>query len=150
MECCPNPTDFAFPMLADVYYPFVEQSAYGNVAKTWTLDRTVACNLEPAGSETKEAVSPNIAVTMSLILSGRVRSDLRITDLGGMKSVTNVIVTNVRDKLSNQIYIETSGPRMGKPTLFEIATHEPAIGPFGKADFYKVVLRRSDNQEVDV
>lgn len=150
MECCPSPTDFAFPMLADVYYPSVEQGAYGNVSKTWMLDRTVACNLEPAGSKTKEAVEPNLAVTNSLLLSGRVRSDLRITDGGGMKSVTNVIVTNVRDAASNNIYLETSGPRMGKATLFEIATHEPAIGPFGKADYYKVVLRRSDNQEVDV
>lgn len=150
MECCPNPTDFAFPMLADVYHPSIEQSAYGNVSKTWMLDRTVSCNLEPATAKTKESIVPNLAVTNEVIVSGRIRSDVRFTDQGGMKALTNILITNVRDSKSNQIYIETSGPRAGKSTLFEIASYDPALGPFGKADYYKVVLRRSDNQEVDV
>ena len=35
-------TDFMFPMQADIFYPLVEQGAYGNVKKTWVQDRTVA------------------------------------------------------------------------------------------------------------
>lgn len=146
-NCCPG---FIFPMVADVYHPIVEQGAYGNVSKAWILDRTVSCNFEPASAATKEEIKANLAVTTSLILSGRVTSDIRFTSEDGMKALTNIIITNIKDSNDNDIYIETSGPRAGMPTLFEIATYEPVIGPFGKADYYKVVLRRSDNQEEDV
>ena len=47
---CESP-DFIFPMLADIYYPIVDQGAYGNVKKSWVLDRTIACSFAPAGSE---------------------------------------------------------------------------------------------------
>jgi hypothetical protein len=33
MECDAN--DFMFPMQGEVFYPDIEQSAYGNVTKTW-------------------------------------------------------------------------------------------------------------------
>jgi hypothetical protein len=31
-----------FPLLADIYYPIVSQTAYGDVNKHWVLDRSVA------------------------------------------------------------------------------------------------------------
>jgi hypothetical protein len=49
-------TDFIFPMQADIFYPIVEQGAYGNVKKQWIQDRTIACNFNAAGSATKEDV----------------------------------------------------------------------------------------------
>ncbi|NBO79311.1 MAG: hypothetical protein EBV27_06760 [Actinobacteria bacterium] len=55
MVICETP-DFAFPMLADVYHPIVEQGAYGNVKKTWVLDRTIACSFNAAGTAFKEEV----------------------------------------------------------------------------------------------
>jgi hypothetical protein len=64
--------------------------------------------------------------------------------------VTNVIVSNIKDKHGGPIYMETSGPRSGKSTIFEIATLEPHVGPFGDLDFYKLILRRSENQAVNV
>ena len=64
--------------------------------------------------------------------------------------MTNIIITNIRDKNGNPIYLETAGPRVNQSTLFEIATVEPIVGAFGKTEYYKVVIRRSDNQAVDV
>ena len=58
---CEEP-DFIFPMLADVYYPIVDQGAYGNVKKTWILDKTIACSFAPAGSGFKEEVTPNVNI----------------------------------------------------------------------------------------
>ena len=55
-------TDFAFPMQADVYHPIVEQGPYGNVKKTWVLDRTIACSFAPAGTAFKEEVIPRFTV----------------------------------------------------------------------------------------
>jgi len=86
---CADKTDFAFPMVADIFYP---------------IDN----------------------------------------------AITNVIVTNIKDKNCNPIYLETSGIRNGKSTIFEIATQEPFVGPFGNVEYYKVILRRSENQAADV
>ena len=143
-------TDFMFPMQADVYYPLVEQGAYGNVKKQWILDKTIAGSFASAGSAFKEEVTPNVNITQESLLLGRVKSDIRISSRDSRNSITNIIVTNIRDNNCNEIYLETSGSRSGKPTLFEVATVEPFVGPFGGVEYYKIVIRRSENQAVDL
>jgi hypothetical protein len=149
MDICETP-DFMYPMLADVYYPIVDQGAFGNIEKQWILDKTIACSLNPAGQAFKEDVKPNVAIVQDFVLVGRVKTDLRISSQNSKNSITNVIVSNIKDKHGRPIYMETSGPRSGKPTIFEIATLEPYIGPFGDVDFYKLIIRRSENQAVNV
>lgn len=143
-------TDFMFPMLADVYHPIVEQGTYGNVSKRWVLDRTIACSFNPAGPGAKEEITPNIDLTQNSLLTGRVRTDLRISSKDNPNAITNVIVTNIRDASGNPIHIETAGVRKNKSTIFEIATQQPFVGPFGNVEYFKVILRRSDNQAADV
>ena len=143
-------TDFVFPMQADIFHPIVEQGAYGNIKKQWILDRTVACNLTPAGSAFGEDVKPNVNITQELLLMGRTRTDVRISMQDAQNSITNVIITNIKDRLGNPVYVETSGPRAGKSTIFEIATNEPYLGPFGSVEHYNLVIRRSENQGVDL
>ena len=143
-------TDFTFPICADVFYPIVEQGSLGNVKKQWIHDRTIACSLAPAGSAFKEEVTPNVNITQESILLGRLRTDIRISSKDTKNSITNIVVTNIKDRNMNQIYMETSGPRSGRPTLFEVATIEPFTGPFGTVEYFKVVLRRSENQAADV
>jgi hypothetical protein len=149
MVICETP-DFAFPMQADVYHPIVEQGIYGEVKKTWILDRTIACSFAAAGTAFKEEVTPNINITQDKILLGRCKTDIRMSSLDARNAITNVIITNIKDKNCNEIYIETSGPRAGKSTIFEIATQDPFAGPFGNVEYYKLILRRSENQAVDV
>jgi len=149
MVVCETP-DFAFPMQADVYHPIVEQGIYGEVKKTWILDRTIACSFTASGTALKEEIVPNINITQDKILLGRAKTDIRISSLEARNSITNVIITNIRDKNCNEIYLETSGPRAGKSTIFEIATQDPFVGPFGNTEYYKLVIRRSENQAVDV
>jgi hypothetical protein len=143
-------TDFLFPMLADVYYPIVEQGAYGNVKKSWVLDKTIACQLNPAGTAFKEDIKPEVKLIQDTALVGRVRSDIRFSSEDERNALTNIVITNVRDKNGSIIYLETSGPRSGQPTIFEIATFDPMIGPFGNIEHYKVVVKRSENQGVDL
>ena len=143
-------TDFMYPLKADVYYPIVEQGAYGNVQKTWVMDRSIVCNFAPAGTAWGEEVKPNPMINMEMILLGRVTDDLRISSSNAKDSVVNIIITNIRDRNDQPIYIETAGSRSGKSTLFEIASNEPIIGPFGSIDYYKVVIRRSENQATDL
>jgi hypothetical protein len=147
---CGDKTDFMFPMEADVYHPIVEQGALGNVKKTWVLDRTIACSLTSAGTANREEVKPNVNITQEGILLGRVREDIRFSSRDAANSITNVIITNIRDKNCNPLYVETSGPRAGKSTIFEVATNEPFTGPFGSVEYFKIVVRRSENQAADV
>jgi hypothetical protein len=137
-------------MQADVYHPIVEQGPYGNVKKTWILDRTIACSFAPAGTAFKEELIANVNITQDKVLLGRAKTDIRISSQEAANSLTNVIVTNIRDKNCNEIYTETVGPRAGKSTIFEIATQDPFSGPFGNVEYYKLVIRRSENQAVDV
>jgi hypothetical protein len=81
---------------------------------------------------------------------GRAKTDIRFSTNKDQNSITNVIVTNRRDKTLNEIYVETAGPRAGKSTLFEVATVEPFTGPFGSVEYYRIVLRRSENQAADL
>jgi hypothetical protein len=146
---CETP-DFAFPMLADVYYPIVEQGAYGDVKKNWVLDKTIACQFNTAGTANKEELRPEVKLIQDSSLIGRVKSDIRFSSEEQKNALTNIVVTNIRDKNGNLIYLEVSGPRAGQPTIFELATFDPFMGPFGNVEYYKILLRRSENQGSDL
>ena len=143
-------TDFMFPMQADIFYPIVEQGAYGDLKKTWMIDRTIACNFSHTGSASKEEITPNVNITQESLLIGRSKTDVRISTLDSKNSMTNIVISNIKDKSGNPVYIETSGIRSGKSTLFEIASVQPFMGPFGNVEYYNILIRRSENQAVDL
>jgi hypothetical protein len=143
-------TDVVFPMTAEIFYPNVEQGAYGNVKKQWIHNKTIACYFASFARPAQEDIVPNISITRDLVLVGRVRSDIRISAQETGQSFTNIVVSNIKDNLGNSLYMETSGVRANKATIFEIASQEPIIGPFGNVEYYKVVIRRSENQAVEV
>jgi hypothetical protein len=143
-------TDFTYPLLADIYYPIVETGAYGNLKKQWVLDKTVACFFNVGGSKFKEDIGTEANIIIDTALIGRLRNNPAISSTESLYSTTNIIVTNIRGNDGILIHSETSGPRSGNPTLFEIATLVPIVGPFGKTEYYKVILRRSENQAVDL
>jgi len=143
-------TDFMYPLLMDVYYPIIETGAYGNLKKQWVLDRTVACFFNPAGRKFKEDVQINPNITIDNSLVGRVRNDITESNGNDLYAMTNIIITNIRDNSGNYIYNESAGPRKGQPTIFELSTSNPIVGAFGKTEYYKLVINRSDNQAVDL
>jgi len=144
MEC--NPNDYQFPMCADLFFPTVAQSAYGNVSRDWMFDRKISCSFNSAGTAFKEEIKPNVDITQDSLLIGRAREDIRFSSLKAAYAITNIIITNISDKNGNLIYVETSGPRKGQSTIFEVATIQPFSGPFNKVEYYKIILRRSENQ----
>lgn len=148
MDTCSAP-DFLFPMKADIYYPIIDQNKYGQPIKRWTFDRTIVCNATyPGGaSSSKEELKPDTILQNDTLLISRTKSDPRISSNKTTNAMTNVLITNIRDASNNHIYVETSGPRNGRSTIFEIATVQPFFGPYRDIEYYKVVLRRSENQE---
>jgi hypothetical protein len=144
-------TNSIYPLLVDVYYPSVSQSPYGIVEKQWMLDSSIACFFASAGRKYKQDLSTERSkINIDISLVGRIKKDIRISDSANEKSIVNIILTNIRDSSGTSIYNESSGPRTGLPTIFEIASIEPVLGPFGKVDYYKAVIRRSENQAVTV
>jgi hypothetical protein len=139
-----------FPMQADVFYPLIQQGEFGAVSKQWMLDKIIVGNFTPAGAAMKEEVVPNIAITKDILLVCRIKTDIRISTREANNAITNILVTNIRNSAGINLYIETAGPRVDKATLFEVATQEPHIGPFGDIEYYNMVLRRSENQGVDL
>lgn len=150
MSSCDESPDFIYPMTMDVYYPMVEQGIYGNVQKHWVKDRTLVCNLSPAGSAGKEEIKPNMNIVQETIIFGRSKSDVRVSAQDSNNAITNIVISNVSDKFGKSIYLETSGPRSGKATIFEIVSNDPIVGPFGSVDYYRITLKRSENQAVDI
>jgi hypothetical protein len=109
-----------------------------------------ACSFTSGGSAFKEEVKPNVNITQHSILVGRTKSDLRISSMDSKNALTNILITDIKDQEGNLIYMETSGPRSGRGTLFEIATYEPFTGPFGTVESFNILIRRSENQTGDV
>lgn len=143
--CCPE-TDFMYPMIADIYYPIITQNSYGQPQKEWVFDRSVPLNATPVGGAGEEELKPEVFLQYQNKLISRSKIDLRISSSLVNNAITNILVTNVRNTYGEVIYKETAGPRSGKGTIYEVATLEPFTGPFGNIEYYKILLRRSENQ----
>jgi hypothetical protein len=147
MTLCED-TDFMFPMKADVYYPIITQGEYGNPKKDWVFDKTIACNIEPFGGDGTENVKPESFLQLQNKLSGRTRNDPRVSSQQDTNAITNILITNIRHSDDHLIYKETAGVRAGRSTIYELATVEPHAGPFRSTEYYKIILRRAENQTV--
>lgn len=142
-------TDFIYPLLCDVYYPIVGQNVYGQIKKEWVFDKTVATNAAPSGTAQNDEVKPEFLLQYKDMLLGRVKSDIRISSNGTENPITNVLIANIRSASGEIIYKETSGQRTGRGTIYEIASQDPIVGPFGNIEYYRIVFRRAENQGVD-
>ncbi len=141
-------TDFMYPMKADLYFPIITQNSYGQVSKDWVFDRSITVNATPIVKQATEEITPNTYLSIDGLLSARVKNDPRLSSQNSNNAITNILITNVRDSNDNIIYRETAGPRSGRGTIYEVATVEPFIGPFGNIEHFRMVLRRTENQAV--
>lgn len=140
--------DFLYPFFADVYYPTVTQTTSGKIKKEWTLDKTIVCNAASVGGAGTEEIKPEVFVQYEGKLIARSKSDIRIMADGTSQSATNILITNIQNCSGEVIYKETSGPRTGEGTVYELATIEPFIGPFGTIEYYKMLWRKTGSQVI--
>lgn len=147
MNNCDTP-DFIFPMKADIYFPIITQGDYGQPKKNWVFDRTITCNATSVGGAGEEVVKPESFLQYKDKLIARTKNDPRISTNESSNAVTNILITNIRTADDMVIYKETAGVRAGRGTIYEVATVEPYIGPFGNTEFYKMLWRRAENQTV--
>lgn len=146
MLCDTN--DFMYPLRADVYYPIISQNAYGQPNKQWVFDRTFTCYAEPATSGGTENINTEPFLQYEDKLIARSKTDIRVSSSDDNNAITNILITNIRSTGDEVLYKETAGPRNNKGTIFEVATIQPFVGPFGSIEYYKMVWRRTENQSV--
>jgi hypothetical protein len=137
-----------YPMMADIYYPVITQTDYGQATKKWVLDRTIILNATPVGGAGQEDIKPEIFLQYENKLVGRIKEDPRMSTSNGSNAITNILIANIRNAQEDLIYKETAGVRAGRGTIYELGTVEPMTGPFGSVDYFKMLLRRAENQTV--
>lgn len=147
MEC--EAPDFLYPLYADIYYPIITQGEYNEIKKSWAFDRTIVCNATSIGGAGTEDIKPAEFLQYENKLIARTKTDLRFSSNKSNQAITNILITNIRTADGNVVYLETSGVRSGKGTIYEIATIEPFIGPFNNVEYYKMLWRKAENQAVD-
>ena len=132
-----------FNMNLDIYYAQKEQDKYGREQKTWSFDQTLIGYAETIGAEDK---SKTFFEYKGKLLA-RTKVDPRISINAQQYAMTDVIITDIRDrKTSQEFFVETFGERSGKSTLYEISAIEPYIDPFNKIEYYRLFLNRLDAQ----
>jgi hypothetical protein len=146
-ECCPT-TDFIYPMKADIYFPIISQGEYGQPKKDWVYDRTIICNATSIGGAGEEEIKPEMFLQYKDKLVARTKFDPRVSTNSSTNAITNILITNIRTADDIVIYKETAGTRIGRSTIYEVATVEPFIGPFGTTEYFKMLWRRTENQTV--
>lgn len=146
MNC--DTTDFMYPMLADIYYPLVTQSTYGQPKKEWVLDRTIAINAEPLTRKSIQDVQPAVFLQHEGKLTARTRRDPRVSSHEKNNAITNILITNIRFPNGEIVYKETAGPRSGKGTIYELVTIEPFVGGLQSIEFYQMLWNKAENQSV--
>lgn len=147
MNTCET-TELMFPMKADIYFPIIAQGDYGQPKKDWVYDRTIICNATPVGGAGTEDIKPESFLQYDNKLIARTKNDPRISSQNSTNAVTNILITNIRQANDYVIYKETAGARAGRGTIYEVATVEPFVGPFGSVEYYKMLWRRTENQTV--
>jgi hypothetical protein len=137
-----------YPMKADIYYPVIGQTDYGQATKKWILDRVIILNATPVGGAGQENIKPEIFLQYENKLISRVKEDPRMSTSNGSNAITNILIANIRNAQDDLIYKETAGVRAGRGTIYELGTVEPMTGPFGSIEYFKMLLRRAENQTV--
>lgn len=146
MGCCGS--DFLFPMRVDIYYPKVEQNMYGQITKDWSFDRTINCSFLQ-DKLSKEDIPAESYVHPKDRLIGRIQIDPRFSTTKEPYPISNILFVNIRNEYGDLIYMETSGEREGKGTIYEVVSLDPFVGPFNNIEYYNLILRRTENQGVE-
>ena len=141
-------------MDCDIYYAKETQNDFGKIVKKWEFDMVEACSFYTLGDKSNDnnlTFNDQKFFKMETMLYGRFQTDPRQALDGSYHPLSHILVTNIRGATCNTepFFIETNGDYEGKPTIYEIKTCQPFVGPFNTVEYWKIQLERSDIQELD-
>jgi hypothetical protein len=144
-----------FPMTADIYYAQTNQTDYGNVSKTWILDRNVKCSMisemstRSFGGELKTKGTDFIYDSNAFF---RTPEDIRKDSKGSYHPITAIAIANVKDPNGEEVWINgqnlkfQAGPVSSK---YEVKTVVPTFSPDHTLRHWRVFISKSQNQRWD-
>jgi len=143
-----------FQMKCDIYYASETQDKYGKMDKHWEYALAQDCSFYTTADVSNEnnfTFDDSKFYRLETMLYGRFKTDPRKGTDGIYHPMSHILVTNIRSGTCNDevFFIETNGDYEGKPTIYEIKTCQPFIGPFNTIEYYKIQLERSDIQELN-
>lgn len=143
-----------FQMECDLYYATETQDKYGKMDKVWSFDMTEKCSFYTLGDKSNDdnfSFEDDKFFKLETMLYGRFATDPRQDSNGLYHPLSHILVTNIRGATCNTetFWVETNGDYVGKPTIFEIKTCQPFVGPFNTIEYWKIQLERSDRQEME-
>lgn len=143
-----------FQMECDIYYARESQDKYGKITKKWDFDMAERCSFYTLGDKSNDdnfSFEDKRFYKLETMLYGRFASDPRQDSSGLYHPLSHILVHNIRSGTCNTetFWIETNGDYVGKPTVFEIKTCQPFIGPFNTVEYWKIQLERSDRQDLN-
>ncbi len=140
-----------FQMNSDVYYAIESQNDYGQIEKKWVFDQTVPCSFYTLGDRMNDnnfVFNNDIFFKLETMLYGRTQKDIRKSSDGLLYPLSHILITNIRGATCNDetFFFETNGDYESVPTIFDIKTCQPFVGPFSTIEYFKIQLERSDTQ----
>ena len=140
-------------MKCDVYYASDTQDKFGAMVKTWTMDRSVDCELymiDRIADRNNFTFDDPQFFRLNNLVRGRSLEDIRIATDGTYYSLSHVVITNVRlnGDSAATIYVMTDGDGSVKPIVYALSTYDPFVGPFGTTEFYKMSGKYADDQGI--
>lgn len=137
-----------YPLIADVYYAIQSQNDFGEIDKQWEYNQSIRVDFSMSTNYKDQQIQADQMMWVQDMITGRTPTDIRKSDTSQLYSLTDILITNIRNDSGEYIYYETAGSRQGLSSLFEVAGLLPHNGPFGTNDYYKIVLKRSMMQEL--
>ena len=124
----------------------VGQNEWGEAEKVWQRDRTeLESYFNVMGTVNLQDLTADREFEYKKRLNGRFRypSDPRLDNDGNYHPISSILVSNIINKNSGQqLHLDENG----NPIIFEVMSVDPFINPFGKTEYFKLLLERSDDQ----
>ena len=124
----------------------VGQNEFGEAEKVWQRDRTeLESYFNVMGTANLQNLKADTSFEYKKRLNGRFRfpSDPRVDFENNSHPISSILVTNIIDKNSGQqLHLDENS----NPIIFDVMSVDPFINPFGKIEYYKILLERADDQ----
>ena len=139
-------TQDEFGMSQPVTTGGVGQNEFGEAEKIWQRDRTeLESYFNVMGTVNLQDLKADTTFEYKKRLNGRFRfpSDPRVDFENNSHPISSILVTNIIDKNSGQqLHLDENS----NPIIFDVMSVDPFINPFGKIEYYKILLERADDQ----
>lgn len=131
-----------YPMSADVYYATQTQNDFGEIVRSWDMDRTIKCSAVKPILRNPNFVYPSTSLEYDITINFRTNEDIQVSSDNSVYRVTDIIISNIRDTAGNIIWKEDAN----NPTIFEINAVEPMFDISSVVMGHKIMCVRADNQ----